>query len=56
MNELKTNGFYLFDLIENLAKVLLWRDFQEDIIKSIDYGIYLSKKEDELKKVNLGIW
>ncbi|CAH8849974.1 unnamed protein product [Trichobilharzia szidati] len=35
---------------ENLTKVLLWRNYQEDIIMCLRQGIYLSRKDNELRK------
>ncbi|CAH8534649.1 unnamed protein product [Heterobilharzia americana] len=35
---------------ENLTKVILWRNYQEDIIMCLRQGIYLSRKDNELRK------
>ncbi|CAH8539220.1 unnamed protein product [Schistosoma intercalatum] len=35
---------------ENLTKVILWRNYQDDIIMCLHQGIYLSRKDNELRK------
>ncbi|KAH8876954.1 Dedicator of cytokinesis protein 1 [Schistosoma japonicum] len=35
---------------ENLTKVLLWRNYQDDIVMCLRQGIYLSRKDNELRK------
>ncbi|CAH8499894.1 unnamed protein product [Schistosoma turkestanicum] len=37
---------------ENLTKVILWPNYQDDIIMCIHQGIYLSRKDNELRKFN----
>lgn len=44
---------YIFHKLENLTKVILWRNYQDDIIMCLHQGIYLSRKDNELRKVGL---